>query len=416
MSSRSDPTAHRWLAAIALLAGCDLLTDPFRTNDASGDVYPIPVDLTSGAIRVSTSETNSGPRDSLIDVLAPITTLDTGPNAAAHAELRSLLVLGAATAPGGRSVPRARLTGTVLELHPCSPEQPSCEAGSDGATFEVKVVLGADLFAGDALRLDLQTSTLALLPDIAGDNTTRSDLCEAVFPAPFRGGGTLLYGGSEVPYGGRRIVVSACAVPLPDPEQPARLRGTDLLMVVSTALGVTLLSESAYSRYREVHPTAPDLLTLPAGGVMIPSGRVEGRTTTLPSLALVGRGTKRGACGDVCAHRCLVNQVPAAQCSCLGTLPGTPAMVSLATPIRVLVVSDAEPVLVGLRTELHPDEAEIDGIIGTELLKQVQLDIDYPNDRLLARCGAAPCSICPELPNASALAARVDQCVRCQAN
>ena len=47
---------------------------------------------------------------------------------------------------------------------------------------------------------------------------------------------------------------------------------------------------------------------------------------------------------------------------------------------------DTEPTLQALRTELRPDRPEVDGILGTEALADLELDIDYTHDRLLARC------------------------------
>ena len=44
--------------------------------------------------------------------------------------------------------------------------------------------------------------------------------------------------------------------------------------------------------------------------------------------------------------------------------------------------------LQGLRTELRPDRPEVDGILGTDALRTLELDIDYPHARLLARCVA----------------------------
>jgi hypothetical protein len=400
------------LAALtATVSGCDVLTAPFSTNRASGDPYPITVDVSSGAIRLGTREPGSPARDSLLDVLSPFSVLDVGQAGQARASQRSWFLLDPPSVPDGPTVARAELIGTILEMHPC--EQKTCETGAEGSTFAVQAVLGADLFAGDALRLDLQRSRLTLLPDIAGDDIARANLCEAVFSDPFRGGGTLLFGGTELPYTGRRIAISACAAfQASRCVEPAQ-RGTDLMLVVSTAVGVTLLGENAYQRYRRTHAAAPPLESLPAGSVTIPSGRIDGHLTTLSSLALVGKNTKRGACGDVCAHRCIAAGLTVRDCSCLGTLPGAPSVVELPTSIDVLVISDTEPLLVGVRTELRPDAAEVDGVLGTAALKLLQLDIDYPNNRLLARCSGtdpAKCAARPDLPNHDQYLPRIREC------
>ncbi len=78
-----------------------------------------------------------------------------------------------------------------------------------------------------------------------------------------------------------------------------------------------------------------------------------------------------------------------------------PAVVEVATAIDVLIVPDSDPSLQALRTELRPDQAEVDGILGTDAIRTLELDIDYPNDRVLARCTAASCQTRPALALAS---------------
>ena len=63
----------------------------------------------------------------------------------------------------------------------------------------------------------------------------------------------------------------------------------------------------------------------------------------------------------------------------------------------MLVVDDTEPTLQALRTELRPDQPEVDGILGTDVLRGAEIDVDYPHDRLLARCPGSQCSARPSL-------------------
>ncbi len=62
--------------------------------------------------------------------------------------------------------------------------------------------------------------------------------------------------------------------------------------------------------------------------------------------------------------------------------------------IDVLVISDDEPVLQALRTELAPDQANVDGILGTEVMLGLVIDADYPNNRMLMRCPARRPRVC----------------------
>jgi hypothetical protein len=444
--ARAHPGSRARLALLATLvpvaaAGCDLLTDPFSTNDFSGDPFPVPVALQSGAVLLHARE-QVGYLPALIDVLAPFSIYDPGPSPAAQVNQRSLLLL---SGPEEAPIARARVSGPIVDLHPCSNTDPNyrCEVGRDGALQSVHYTIGADLLAGDALRLDLSQQQLFLFPDIPGADSDRSDACDAVFSQPFRGGGTLLIGGTELPYVGRRIAISACAAPrfanpplLPNENPdaallvagprfglPPRERGVDLLLVASTSVGVTLLAESAYDRYA-LAEGLPRAATLPrTGGATLQSGRIACRPAKLSSLALVGKASARGACGDVYAHRYLTYDVVRSKCQpaerncpCDNLPCGAPAVVELPTSVDVLLISDAEPLLLGLRTELRPDEAEVDGVIGTELLARMSFDIDYPNNRVLARCaGPADGTTCltrPEYPNPD----RLDRVVRCLAN
>jgi len=189
--------------------------------------------------------------------------------------------------------------------------------------------------------------------------------------------------------------------------------------VVSTGLGPSILGRSAYERYRTAaHGVPPDVTALPAASVLLPSGTITGGLATIPSLALVGTSSNpRGACEEVHAHHYLVTDAKDHRGNpddnpCTANITcGAPAMIELrpATPIDVIVVADADPTLQSLRAELRPDQAEVDGILGTAAMRAIELDVDYPNNRVVARCGAgvaaAECSTRPQLPTTSTRAA-----------
>lgn len=416
------------LGLLAAGAGCDLITEPFNTNDFSGDPYPIDIKLDNGAVLLSTRE-SVGEKASLLDVLAPFSIIDSGKaSAPVSVRSRSLLLLSEPPASPGQLVARARLSGSIIELHPCEGDL-VCEVGADGNVSPVQVTVGADLLAGDALRLSLAQKQLFLFPDIAGSDAERARVCDAVFSGPFRGGGTLLIGGTELPFVGRRIAIPTCAKPVPlvppPPDPPPggipRQRGVDLLLMMSTSVGITLLSESAYERYRIYAGGAPSA-ALPAGSVTLVSGTIEGRRASLASLALVGKSTERGACGDVFAHRFLTESEECTPntpgCPCTRLPCGAPAVMELPEAVEVLIIPDSTPLLAGLRVELHPDEAEVDGVLGTDVLRRMTLDIDYPNNRVLMRCSPGPeddatCVARPELPNNTELdyRCRVNACL-----
>ena len=432
-----------FLAALAT-AGCSLITDPFATNDFSGDPYPIAVELDSGALRLSTREVGeiSESRPTLLDVMAPFSIIDRGEDSVARVETLAISLLS--SGPAGL-VARARLEGSFIELHPCAAGTASadglCSVGGAGTAASVELTIGADLLAGDALRLDLAQRRMFLLPDIAGFDSQRSDACDAIFAQPFRGGGTLIVGGTELPFVGRRVLVSACAAPVPvprgvfplpeasvaseagelGPRSVPQKRGVDLLLVTSTSFGITVLSEAAYRRYLLAEQGFSEdqivahLAALPTSSLSILSGPISGRLTSLPSLALVGKSTQRGACGDIYAHRYLTRggvdegrylspcSPRTLACPCDRLPCGAPAAIEISEAVDVLVIADGDPLLTGLRTELRPDQAEVDGVIGTDLLARLTVDIDYPNNRVLMRCAGdlfgPSCMTRPELPN-----------------
>jgi hypothetical protein len=379
---------------LATASGCDYLTSSFETNGFSGDSYPIEVETTSGALVVGLAEDgHSGVRNAVLDVLSPITVVDRGTDTQLSVD-ESTLTLYGVTATGELTEPRARFEDTsVVTLHPCDFTTAVCEVGTDTAPRSFDAVLGMDAFSGDALRIRRATHELFVFPDIAGDDLHRSRACDAVFPSTFRGGGTLMLGGTEVQFSNRRIAIDTCLAPNPN-GATQRERGLDALLVLSTALGPTLLNESIYTRYRELDPTAPELELLPEQIVNLPSGPIAGRLTSLPAIALVGNlpSNPRAPCRQVYAHHQLASQSCSTGIDCPCTsgdeFCSVPAVVELAPAARltVLIVSNDDPTLQALRTELRPDRPEVDGILGTDALQALELDVDYPNGRLLMRC------------------------------
>lgn len=385
----------RAIALVLCLAGCgltDVATSSFETNDFSGDAFPIFVDRTSGGIVVGLQE-GSDRRTAVLDVLSPMTLIDRGPNARVSVDETNLVLLGARGGPtGALDLPRAAFASKkVVTLHPCQAD--TCEIGTPAMPRGFDAIVGLDAFSSDALRLRLGSEELFILPDIAGSELHRSRSCDAVLPSPFRGGGTLVLGGTELGFSNWRIAIDACIAPNPSPTATQDQRGSNALLVASTALGISILSESAYARYRELDPlTIPDAATLPIEQVNLPSGPIGGRLATLPTLALVGNSSAnpRAPCRQMWASHLLATRDCRSgdDCPCTGgdTFCAAPAIVEIREPITVLVVADDNPTLQALRTELRPDRPEVDGILGADALRSFELDVDYAHDRLLARC------------------------------
>jgi hypothetical protein len=399
------------LALLAFLGGCgvvDFATSSFETNDFSGDEFPTYVDRTSGGVIVGLQEGKQH-RTAVLDVLSPMTLIDRGPDARVSIDDSDLVVQGARAGPTGElDLPRAAFASKqVVTLHPC--KTPVCEIGTPTAPREFDAIVGLDAFSSDALRLRLGDDQVFILPDIAGSELHRSRACDAVLPSPFRGGGTLVLGGTELGFSNWRIAIDTCIAFNPDQFATQDKRGSDALLVVSTALGISILSESAYARYRELDVTIPDVTALPQSQVNLPSGAINGHLTTLPSLALVGNssGFPRAPCRQMWTSHLLASRNCRAgddcPCSDGDKFCPAPAIVEVSEPVRVLVVADSNPTLQALRTELRPDRPEVDGILGADALRALELDIDYAHDRLVARCtDRSVCAARPVLADSEA--------------
>jgi hypothetical protein len=418
-------------ALAVALGGCTLITDSFLTNEFSGDPFPVRVDACSGALLVGVRQSNETvDRIAVLDLLSPFTvsvpedaTLDPA------VSFVDLTLLGE-RAPGQLDLPRARFPGAqMISLHPCAAgcmlgdpdcDPPPCSVGTPDAPRTFEAIIGADVLAGDAVRLRLGDDRLFILADIGGSDRSRSFACDAVFDSPYRGGGTLVVSGTELPFGNRRITLQACLGPDPDPSHilSPDQRGADALLVASTSIGVSILGEAAYERYRAAHlaasPPIPPLLTLPESAVFLPSGQVSGRLAKIDALTLVAASSSNALapCRQVYAHHLLSerscdddpgddddltdNDCPCPQNDLFCSVP---AMLELAPElgIDVLVVRDDDPTLQALRTELRPDQPEVDGLLGTNALRAAEIDVDYPHDRLIGRCAQAGCIARPQL-------------------
>jgi hypothetical protein len=443
----------RRLVALVLgvgLAGCTLITDSFLTNEFSGDPFPIEVETQSGAIVVGLREAGAADRIAVVDLLSPFTLTDPGPEIRPSVSSVDLTLLG--KTGGGAAidlaavVPRAQFRDKqVIALHPC-PDRTfegelnlECAVGTPAAPRVFQSIIGADALAGDAVRLRLGDNRMFILADVGGSDRGRSQACDAVFNSPYRGGGTLVIAGTEVPFGNRRITLQACLGPdrdlgrppdSPEPATPApdpRQRGASALLVMSTSIGISILGEAAYERYRlavaaDPLVSAPALEDLPTGSAYLPSGLVAGRLATINRLTLVSNSSSNplSPCRQIYAHQFFFpgdcDDRPDLECPCKSgdVFCAVPAMLALDPPtgLAVLVVADTDPTLQALRTELRPDQPEVDGVLGTDALRTAEIDVDYPHDRLVARCAAGGCIARPQFAeNTDAERTQLRRCV-----
>jgi hypothetical protein len=410
------------LRALSILA---LVMPVACTEDGRAiDPFPIRVDLSRGPVAVAIN-VGDGPIPAIIDTGTPLTVLDPfeagEPIPRVQRRNVSLTLIGLDDV-GEPTISRARFPGTpALDLHPC-PDDALCRVGLDDDALEFRGIVGADVLARAAARFDFQAAELRFFPDTSGDTAQLTDDCHAVIGQAFAGGGTLSVAGTEVNFGALRPVVGACLdqADAPDDEE----RGSDALMMLSTGLGISVLAVSAYERYADA-TGAPPLESLPSGRLHLVSGAADVRLGQIGSLALVGslgdgneEEEDRGPCRELHLNRLMAARAcddPDAgvdECPCpnQASFCPTAAAVELERSIDVAILEDGHPVLQALRDELRPETPELDGILGTQALASLRLELDYFNDRMVMRCMlAGACKTLPQVRSVAALG-RLDDC------
>jgi hypothetical protein len=395
---------------------CALVWAACEPTPPSFDPFPVAIDTRSGALLLHASvdqETELLP--AVLDTLSPLTLVDQLPRppGSSRGPRRNVAITLHGSRPDAAPVPRARFFGTpVLELSPCGAgDGAACPIGAAGERG-FRALIGADLLSRQALSIDFEASELHFLPDVAGDGERLARQCRAVFPAPYAGGGTLLAGGVESPFLGRRPVLGACIdAPADLPEQLPTEGGVAALLLLSTAVGPTILTASTFDRIQEATGTGRRSADLPTGTVYLPSGPVQAGLGTIDSLSLVGQGARnRGPCQErytslvMSRDLCATEEFPDCPCGRDALFCATAAIVELAGPIAVAVIPDELPLVEGLRDELRPGHPEVDGIVGTQVLSALRLDFDYPNGRLIATCQRSEiCTARPTLSSRQAL-------------
>ena len=187
----------------------------------------------------------------------------------------------------------------------------------------------------------------------------------------------------------------------------SRPRG-DALLVVATGIERTVLSQAAYQRATGITIGDADL----TDRLYVPGGRdpIPVRFVTLARLALAANEVaSRGPCDELWASRQMkrggCQDSAASRCACATTTLRCTAgaSVELDADVPVAIVADTSPVLQGIRDELRPNTADVDGFLGASALGHFRVDMDNPNGRLIFRCnvGQEGCRTVPRIVEAS---------------
>jgi hypothetical protein len=401
---------NRRLLLVLAVAGCGDYT--------AGDPYPVLVQRAGGAFVIDVRVDDEAPRTAVIDVLAPLTVLDQDPALPPARRDVTLDFLAPRSLTDPTVIVRTRFFPTVLDLHPCDPAG-ACTIGDAGSPREIRAVLGGDLLRGNAITFEPAADRIFVLPDVAGSAEDRGRACEVVVPAPFYGGGTVRVGDTELGFAGTRVALGVCLSPNPTAPDPIE-RGVDAALLMSTGMGISIIGESRYIAWQRM-TGGDELETLPPATALLPSGPVDGKLGRIDRLAIVGTSTApRGACREVFSHHLMAARdcvdTDGDDCPCDfdngERRCGIAAITELSPPdpIEVVVVSDEHPLLQALRSELRPDQPEVDGILGVDAFATTAFDLDYPNNRLLFRCVGAGCVARPAFINIDSRPV-IDACV-----
>jgi len=114
-------------------------------------------------------------------------------------------------------------------------------------------------------------------------------------------------------------------------------------------------------------------------------------TGQLDRLAFAADESKdRGPCDELWMNRLMqVNGcIRGKKCPCPDSERSCAAgsIVEITAVLPVVVLHDEEQVLQGLRDELRPASADVDGFLGADVVKLLVLDVDYIHNRLIFRC------------------------------
>ncbi len=353
------------------------------------DQYPIGVDLDAGVPLVLASSEgidNSVAHPVIIDTASPITVLYNGSSTIA----RRLINIDV-WRPGMDSVVRAEFLDVQAVLGPVG-------LVGEGAAFSLAGVIGADSLSRVAMRLDPANAQIRFFTDIAGSDEDHEDNCDADFPVTLVGGGMYSIGNDTTGLGANRIALGVCLAPDP----PSCLYGAfpcnpghDTVLLLSTSVGPTVLTRSAFESTTGLADA--DVDALPTTTLYL-DGDTTARTVPMSSIsswALAAHEGDRGACGELINSRleaiggCTASANVPCPCFVGGSTDTTctaGATVEMYQPIDVVIIEDSDPYLQGLRNELRPGVADIDGLLGWKALGPLVTDVDYPHSRVIFRC------------------------------
>lgn len=327
-----------------------------------------------------------------------------------------------------------------------------------GASSPVDLLIGGDILRSYAMTLTFgpdpadplcqEPPCVRLQP--TGDIANACRLAargEVVLPFSITGGNPLSVqiGDNVFAYPATRLALPACLEPLPQAEQVScsspnyQENGINVRLLLSTALPGLLLSRSAFARLRGeaaatmlfAGPEQPVPLTFP-GLATAPARRVSlGGAGARLALALVSKERFLSPCAELARSRrqrqglprcdrpdvpqdpaCLLdlqNNSPQrerycgysgqnTQLACDDHAAPVAGVLELDGPQEALVVDDSAEILQAINADVRNGSPQVNGILGLSMLSLLQLEIDFPQSRVVAHCrcqGKAGCRAYP---------------------
>ncbi len=224
---------------------------------------------------------------------------------------------------------------------------------------------------------------------------TQTERCFAVFHTPLLGGGRLITANDEHDFDPSRLALSLCLLPNHfDPSNPTahgaeKASGINALAIVATGFGMTVISRSLFE---QLHSQFPDITESSPTTLYLPSGQETITVTQIERSAIVANQTNElGPCEELALRRRILisSQVPLSveerQFIEEYSVNGTSAAV-LEEPFQVAILDDESSLFQGLRQELQPYTASINMVLGGGSLKNFDVIVDYPSQRMILRC------------------------------
>ena len=296
----------------------------------------------------------------------------------------------------------------VFDLHPCADINGiPCVLGTDHNNLGFGGIFGSNALQLVSTRflLNKETPQIQFFPYLLGDNTQQCSSNKAVIDMTLSQSSMISVYNHSVDIDPKNIAIFTCmGMNHLDTTTPS---GTDFLLILSTGIGTTILSRTAYEKYAAQHNTLP-ISQLPLTNFHFPSGTVHTHTTTIPTMALINRKTiSVSPCEEwriaATSGTCLSQDT----CACPGgeTVCETTAAVTL-TPtdeIQIAILPDEHRIFQSFYNDPDHNLPQINGILGLAALNNLDFNIDYPNERLVIQCLARSdeCIHYPEISNPS---------------